>query len=516
MGSRLDSILVKMGFDTSEASKVGEAMNKVKQESGKGAEALEGFNLKGREGHELIRKIGESSPVMGAALKAAFSPEAAGIVAFSVALNWVIEGFNKAREAIRAAAEESVKMWTDSLDAENETKLRLQEFEKQINENTQALSRQTDVYKEQAEAVDRLLAGHLAVSNAIEDAAKKEKDAERSKRDEQQKKQEDAALDAVKNPQQREALRQQFEAKHEQQKKQDAYDDAVAAREKEKADQQARAVADAAKVRAGQQALRGSLAEQRKANEEVESAKAGLEKTGRSDVQAKANERALAELEKKLPDLEARAMSLKSMGQEGGVGGLEARMGEVTKDLASGGGGRKFSVLQAEAQKQLESAQQEYAERKATQERLSGQQKSAQEAAAEAAKHKNEADQKHQKLNESLTKQQADLAATQKTNQAVGAIHDQNLARMKNDLGTVPGETDMFGRQVFRDQNGKPIATDMWGNARGGFHPGLPDDQKKGGPVDGFLLIDSGIKLTNDFLKSIADAITGDESGGAK
>ena len=111
--TRLEQILVKMGFDVSESSKVNEAMGKVKSATKGGEEGLAGFNTHGREMHELIHKIGAQSPILGSALKACFSPESIGIIALVAGLEWVTEKFNKFREKAQELSQTLTNMWVN-------------------------------------------------------------------------------------------------------------------------------------------------------------------------------------------------------------------------------------------------------------------------------------------------------------------------------------------------------------------------------------------------------------------
>jgi hypothetical protein len=132
--TRLEQIMVKMGFDVSESSKVTDAMNKVNHEAKKAGEGMEGFNVHGREGHELIRKIAGTSPLMGAALKAALSPESAGIVALIVAFEWLHKQIEKVEEKVKELTEEMREMWL----SEQESAMKAQEvyegYERKISE----------------------------------------------------------------------------------------------------------------------------------------------------------------------------------------------------------------------------------------------------------------------------------------------------------------------------------------------------------------------------------------------
>lgn len=500
MPNVLDQIMVKMGFDTTETSKVTDAMNKVSQETKKGESALEGFNVKGREGHELLRKIGEQSPIVGSALKAAFSPESAGIVALIAALGWVFEQFEKVREKIKKLGEDAGQMWLDIQSSQSEAARRVDDYQRELDKATEALSRQNDKYKEQIELIDRILSGHMEVMSAIDAEQKKQTSDQREKRDQQLNRREQAALDAAKTPQQKEAIRQQFEQTKENLKKQDEYQDTLQQQRKHKQDADAKHRAEEAKIQATHQELQKTGFEQAAAQDAVDKAKKSLASAAAHEPVQKANERAMSELEEKIKDLTGKAANAESLSQQGGLGGLLSKAAYEAGVLKEGYTQGNFSKAMDEntvsgLKKQLADAQNEYNQRKATNDRLAAQSKSADEAAKEAAGRKERADAKAQALNQQKQQMKAEMAEQDDASRKAGAAIAADVARQKAGLAPVSGGVDMFGRPL--NENGQPLY-DMFGRPTGLPTPNQssqPDPQK------------DAMAEQTDYLRQIRDAL---------
>ncbi len=525
MASTLEQIMVKMGFDTSESSKVTDAMNQVNQESRKAGEGMEYFSLKGREGHELMRKIGEQSPIMGSALKAAFSPEAAGVVALIAALGWVFNQFDKIREKIKQLGEASAQLWMDTVDAQSEAVKRVEDYQRQLDKASEALTRQNDKYKEQIELIDRILSGHMTVSAAIEDAAKKQTDADRRKRDEGMKAQEESAVSSARTPAEKETVRKRFEFQREQLEKQDAYEDALRERQSEKAKEDAKRRADQAKLEATHKELVQTGFEQAAASDAVEKAKKGLASAAAHGAVGKENDRAISELEEKIKDLTGRAADAKSLSQQGGFGGALSKAMYEAGVLKKGYEEGSFSKAMDEntvsgLEKQLADAQSEYKARIDQRDRLQAQGKNADEAAKEAAAAKERADAKAKQLNETKRNLSAQIAEEDKTNQQVDTVKVAELQRLRNDAYGRDTSLDFDStlQQALAGQAGaKTDATRQYWqkiiDARMGMdrqlHPGLPDDPVKKVETD---TAKEMTKQQVDYLKKILDALNGDDN----
>jgi DNA repair exonuclease SbcCD ATPase subunit len=168
MATRLEQILVKMGFDVSESSKVKDAMDKVNEHSHKAGEGVAGFNTQGREMRELIHKIGAQSPIMGAALKAAFEPESLGIIALIAVLEFVVEKFREIKREAKEAADTIIERWKAQNEAVREAEEAAENFRKKWDEIAEASAKALEPYKGQMKMLDQMIQQHEEVLNLLE------------------------------------------------------------------------------------------------------------------------------------------------------------------------------------------------------------------------------------------------------------------------------------------------------------------------------------------------------------
>ena len=179
--------MVKMGFDISESSKVDDAMKKVNDSTKKAGEGVSGFNTKGREMHELISKIGTQSPILGSALKACFSPEAAGIALFIGALELILGYVEKVQEKIKDLTVELEKLWMTEQDAMAKAQNAIEDYQRKIADifdlKKQKLDEENKAFERQLQLISAIQTGHEKDMAAINEAADAELKRKRERED---------------------------------------------------------------------------------------------------------------------------------------------------------------------------------------------------------------------------------------------------------------------------------------------------------------------------------------------
>lgn len=453
--TRLEQIMVKMGFDVSESSKVTDAMNKVNHEAKKAGEGMEGFNLHGREGHELIHKIAQASPVMGAALKAALSPEAAGIAALIVAFEWLHKQIEKVEEKVKELTEEMREMWLSEQESAQKAQEVYESYERKISEildtKKQKLEDETKVYERQLALIKEIQSGHEKEVAAINEAADADLKRKRDREDRATKRNEENEIARVgKNEPAKEAIRKRYELEKQALDDKREYEDATIKRQREKQADADAATAERATQVAMANRLKALEAEKQKAlddgKEMAEEQKKQLAAKYALEAQQGKN---LEKLKKDLADADA------EINRRSG--------GSVMHSLArtaSYGLGDAGTILRAQDEAKLAEAQKKKADleaeyKKMLQDRADIQKK------IEASTKKitdNETDvaARVKSINE-LTQKQKDLnqqiAQNQTERRRIGNIRDQELAQLKSDLN--PGgpltQSEMLANALTAD-----------------------------------------------------------------
>lgn len=408
MATRLEQILVKMGFDVSESSKVNDAMGKVKEATGKAGEGVAGFNTKGREMHELINKIGSSSPLLGSALKAAFNPEALGIVAIVALLEWVKGQFDKVKEKLRELAQEETEMWTSQQQHAVEAGKAVEDFHRKMSEATEAAMKQGDAYKQQLDALENIYSGHKKVMSAIEETLDLDKKRARQKEDEARQTKEQYQLEAVSGNAAAEAtLKKKFEAEHKNIEALRAYQDEADKQAKEKRDRAAEESINKAKLDVLENKQVKQVADEKRLQAQVPGADKTLLAEANRKTLLDADNRQKATLEKEMADLQEKA----NAGNQKAFHDLGAKQEDYKNLLKS------IAELEKKDDEAVRNA-----------EKISSQWK------------KNQDD--LQATYQEALKLDAQIRADQKAGKAVDAEDAKRLARLKSDIAANPNSTD--------------------------------------------------------------------------
>jgi hypothetical protein len=423
--TRLDQIMVKMGFDVSESSKVTDAMNKVNNDAKKAGEGMEGFNVKGREGHELIRKIAGQSPIMGAALKAALSPESAGIVALIVAFEWLHKQIEKVEDKVKELIQDGRELWY----TERENAIKAQEgyedYESKVAEAMDSkkhkLEDETKEYERQLALIKELADAHGKVVGAVQEAADADLKRKRTR--------EDRAFKGT--PEEKRAIDDKRE-----------YEDAALKRAREKQADADAATGERATQTLMTKRLAALAAERDKAKQDGEAFAKEEEKHQKERYVQEAHQtKALADLKKEIAENDLTVSNAEGGSFWGNAGrGALGALAKVPGFSALGVSdtAKKAQALlaatDAEAKKKQADLETEY------QTLLKNREKVQKEIEASTKKQgENAADviAKEKALTD-LKQKQADLnqqiAQNQVTRQRVGNIREQELAQLKSDL----------------------------------------------------------------------------------
>lgn len=166
-------ILIKTAAETYGADEAQKALDKFKEQAGGAGENVEKMNKGGREMRHLMRELNHVIPGLGTAMKAAFNPEAVGLIATLIAVQQLVkllESAKKKAEELRKQQAESVtSMW--------------EQQSKMMAEARQAWSDMSYQLTEAAKANDKLRASQeleLAVLEAQAEAAKKAADGDKA------------------------------------------------------------------------------------------------------------------------------------------------------------------------------------------------------------------------------------------------------------------------------------------------------------------------------------------------
>jgi hypothetical protein len=406
--TRLESIMVKMGFDISESSKVNEAMAKVKEASGKAGEGVAGFNTKGREMHELINKLGASSPLLGSALKAAFNPEALGIVAVIALLEWVKGQFDKVKEKLKELSHEETEMWVGQQEHAIEAGKAVDDFHRKMSEATEAAMKQNDAYKQQLDALENIYGSHKKVMGAIEETLDLDKKRARQKEDEARKEKQEQQLEAVAGNSVREAaLKKQFEMEEKKINATRDYQDEADKQAKEKRDRAAEEAINKAQLDVLENKQSKQVAEQQRLQSLVPGADKALVNEANRKTDLDVANRRKSVLETEMADLQDKANG----GNEKAWHDLTAKQAEYKTLLTS------INELGKKDDEAVRNA-----------EKIS------------AAWNKNQGDMEvtyHEAL-----KLDAQIRANQKAGRAVDAEDAKRLARLKSDIAGSYGPND--------------------------------------------------------------------------
>jgi len=453
--TRLEQIMVKMGFDVSESSKVTDAMNKVNHEAKKAGEGMEGFNVHGREGHELIHKIAHASPVMGAALKAALSPESAGIVALIVAFEWLHKQIEKVEEKVKELTDEMREMWL----SEQESAVKAQEvyenYERKISEvldsKKQKLEEETKVYERQLALIKEIQSGHEKEVAAINEAADADLKRKRTHEDRANKRKEEAEIiRAGKNEPAKEAIRKKYELEKQALDDKRDYEDATTKRQREKQADADVATAEQATQKAMAMRLDALEKEKQKALDDGQALAEEQKKQLASKYALEAQQsKNLEKLKKEMAEADAE-INRRS-------GGTVMHSLARTASYAMGDVG---AILRAQDEAGLSEAQKKKADleaeyKKMLQDRVELQKK-IEESTKKITENETDVAAKVKAVNE-LTQKQKDLnqqiAQNQSERRRVGNIRDQELAQLKSDLN--PGgpltQSEILGNVIAAD-----------------------------------------------------------------
>jgi len=505
--TKLEQIMVKMGFDVSEASKVGDAMNKVKEGTKKGGEGIDGFNTKGREMNELINKIGASSPVLGSALKACFSPEAAGIALFLGALEFVKSQIEKVEEKVKELTQEMREMWLSEQDSAMKAQEVYEAYQQKISEildsKNQKLENEAKAYERQLAALKNITGEHEKVLAKIYEVQDADQKRQRAKEDKtldarQEKELAGAGTEAAKD-----AIRKRYELEKEAINNRREYEDAVTKRQREK-----QADADAATA---EKATQTAMANRLKA---LEAAQQKSLDDGKSLAQAQkkqlADKYALeAEQGKNLDNLKKEMAKADAEVNRRGGGSVLHNLAR-TASYAMGETGAALREQDdaglADAQKKQADLQAQYTKMLKDRAEL---QKKIEESTKKISENEADVQARNTAINE-LKQQQKDLnqqiAQNQLQRRAIGGIADAELNRLKGDLGMAQAMSSGNLAAWWTGNSGDFSLTGQVGRdyaaRHGGF--GLPSQIKTNAKED-------QDKQQTDFLKDIRDILAGDK-----
>jgi len=453
--TRLEQIMVKMGFDVSESSKVTDAMKKVNHEAHKAGEGMEGFNVHGREGHELIHKIAHASPVMGAALKAALSPESAGIVALIMAFEWLHKQIEKAEEKVKELTEEMREMWLSEQESAEKAQEVYENYERKISEildsKKQKLEDETKVYERQLALIKEIQSGHEKEVAAINEAADADLKRKREREDRATKRNEENEITrAGKNEPAKEAIRKRYELEKQALDDQREYEDATIKRQREKQADADTVTAEQATQKAMALRLEALEKEKQKALEDGKSLAEEQKKQLASKYELEAQQgKNLEKLKKEMAEADA------EINRRSGGSVMHSLARTASYALGTTGLALRQQDEEglAEAQKKKADLEAEY--KKMLQDR-SAVQKKIEESTKSISENETDVAAKVKAVNE-LKVKQADLnqqiAQNQLERQRVNSIRDQELAQMNRDLNpnSAPTQSEILGNVIASD-----------------------------------------------------------------